>query len=190
MGPTIIARNYAETLFELAEKHGGAAAVEEYGRALDGLAELVRREPRIRRFLETPMVDVEAKKGALRSALGGRVPELFLRFVFVVVEKRRQGLLRTIAAEYQDLLDRSLGRVRAEVTLAEEPDAEMQAEITRMLEQRVGGAVIPSFRVDPTLMGGVLIRVGDQVLDGSIRRRLTQMRRRMLQAELPHAAAV
>ena len=184
MGPTIIARNYAETLFTLAQRQGGMETVEAYARAIDDVAELIRREPRVREFLETPRVDVEARKRVLRDAFAGRVPEYFLRFLLVVVEKRRQALLPEIAAEYHDLVDRAQGRLRAEITVARAPDAETEREIVGALERKLGRTVLPTFRVDPTLVGGVVIRVGDQVVDGSIRRRMADLRRRLLAAKL------
>ena len=64
-----------------------------------------------------------------------------------------------------------MGRTRVKVTLAAEPDAALQTEIARSLEAKLGLAVVPTFAVDPQLIGGIVVRVGDQVLDGSVRRR-------------------
>ena len=190
MGPSIVARNYAETLFALANKHGGTAAVEEYGRAIDGVAQLLEREPRIRQFLETPRVDVEAKKSVVKSAFSGRVPELFLRFLLIVVDKRRGAALRHIAVAYQDLVDEMFGRVRAEVVLAQAPDPALQSRIQISLEKRLGKAVVPTFRVDPGMLGGLVVRIEDEVIDGSIRHQLAEMRRLMMNAPLPEPASV
>lgn len=190
MRAQVIARNYAETLLALAQRHGGAATAEEYLRALDDLAGLLEREPRVRKFLETPRVSGEEKKRALRAALAGRVPEMFLRFVMVVVEKRRQGLLREIAVAYRDLIDEMLGRVRVSVAISHAPDAALQEEILRALAARFGKTVIAEFTVDPDLLGGMVVRVGDEIVDGSVRSRAAHLRRRLLEAELPHAAAV
>lgn len=185
MRAPVVARNYAETLLALANKHGGPPTVEEFGRAAETVAELLGGEPRVRAFLRAPGIDPETKKRALRASLEGRVPPLFLRFLLVVVEKRRQGLLREIAAAYRDLVDEMLGRVRAEVTLAQPAGPALQREIQEWLEHRLGKTVIPQFRVEPNLLGGVVIRVEDEVLDGSLRRRTAELRRRMLAAELP-----
>ena len=187
MGPSLIARNYAETLLALAQRHGGDETVDAYGDAIDEVAALLRREPLIREFLETPRVDAEAKKKAIRASFGGRVPDLFLRFLLVLVEKRRQALLGEVARQYHDLVDVARGRVRADIAAASTPDPELQREIVASLERRYGKKVIPTFRVDPSLIGGVIIRVEGQILDGSFRRRIANLRRRLLAAPAAQA---
>jgi F-type H+-transporting ATPase subunit delta len=187
MGPTIIARNYAETLFTLALRHGGDSTVDEYATAIEEVAELLRREPLVREFLETPRVGVESKKRALKASFQGRVPDLFLRFLLVVVEKRRQDLIRAIADQYHELVDEARGRVRAEIDLAREPDDRLRRTIVEALERRLEKTVVPTFRIDPSLLGGIVIRVGGQILDGSLRRRSAGLRRRLLEARVPAA---
>ena len=188
MRTSLIARNYAETLLALAERNGGRPAVQEFAAAADALCAVLDGDALVRRFLGTPRVSAAAKKEALRKALAGRVPDLFLRFVLVVVDKGRQGHLREVAAAYHDLVDEMLGQVRVHVTLAREPDAALQAEIGAALERRLARAVVPTFHVDADIVGGVVVRYGDQVLDGSVRRRAHELRRRMLAAPLPAAA--
>jgi F-type H+-transporting ATPase subunit delta len=186
----IIARNYAETLLTLAERHGGAEGLEAFGQAADALAALVQGDPRMRQFLETPRITPDQKKRALQEALGGRAPEMFVRFVMVLTDKRRQALLPEIAAAYRALVDERMGRVRVQVTISHAPDAALQAEIGNSLADRLGKTVIPTFTVDPELLGGMVVRVGDQILDGSLRTRAAQLRRRLLAVDLPPLAAV
>ena len=180
MRSQIIARNYAETLLELARRQG-AGAVEEYAAAMQLLADATSGA-RVREFLSTPRVTAPERKAALRNALGGRVPELFLRFVMVVVDKRRQVLLPDIAAEYQRLVDEQMGRVRVQVHISHEPDAQLQEQVARSLAGRLGKTVIPTFTVDPSLLGGMVVRYGDEILDGSLRSRAANLRRRLLEA--------
>lgn len=182
MGPAIIARNYAETLLELARRSGGDAAIDEYGGALASVADLFVSDARLREFLETPRIDTDARKSAVRRAFENRVPEPFLRFLLVVVDKRRQTLLGEIAREYADLVDELRGRVRAHVTLRHEPDGAQRREIVDSLQKRLGREVVATFVADPGLVGGILIRVGDQLYDGTLRRRIAGMRRRMMSA--------
>jgi F-type H+-transporting ATPase subunit delta len=182
---TAIARNYAETLLALAQRNGGDATIDEFSAALDELITLLQDEPRVRMFLETPVVEVSAKKDALRHTFGGRVPELFLRFLMVVVEKRRASHLPEIATQYRGLVDEIRGRVRAQVTLAREPDETLRREIRDSLQRSLDREVLATYQVDEDLIGGVIIRVGDQILDGSVRRRASELRRRLLSAQLP-----
>jgi F-type H+-transporting ATPase subunit delta len=189
MGPTIIARNYAETLLALAQRQGGGNLIDEYGTAIQEVAQLLDREPLIRQFLETPRVELEGKKRALQVSFGGRVPDLFLRFLLVVLQNRRQGVLGEIAEQYQALVDEERGRTRAEITLARSADERLRGEIVASLERRLGRQVIPNFAVDPSLGGGIVIKVGGEVLDGSLRRHAAGLRRRLLDVRIPAAVA-
>ena len=81
-----------------------------------------------------------------------------------------------------------MGRVRVQVTISHAPDAALQAEIGNTLADRLGKTVIPTFTVDPELLGGMVVRVGDQILDGSLRTRAAQLRRRLLAVDLPPSA--
>jgi F-type H+-transporting ATPase subunit delta len=184
---SIIARNYADTLLELARREGGEEIVDRYAEALSEVTGVIADEPRVRRFLESPRIDGDAKKDALRASFAGRVPERFLRFLYIVVDKRRESLMEAIGDAYQALVDEARGRVRAEVALPQEPDEAMRQSVVRALEQRSGRTVVARFVVDPALLGGVRIRIGDEILDGSIRRQMARMRRRLLEADLPPA---
>lgn len=181
MRESTVARSYAEALFALGERQG---QVEPFGKALDLVAAILESESRLRLFLETPKVEPAEKKRVLKETLGGQLPPLVLNFLLVVLDKRRQRVLPLMAREYRALLDESLGRLHAEVTLAREPDEKMEREIAGELSQKLGKTVIPSISVDPNILGGIIVRYGDHVLDGSLRRRLVTLRRRLLDAEL------
>ncbi|MBW3571841.1 MAG: ATP synthase F1 subunit delta [Gemmatimonadetes bacterium] len=187
MRAEIIARNYAETLMALAERQR-PAALEEFGGALDELAGMLQTDPRTRQFLETPRVRPEQKKEALRQALAGRAPEMFVRFVMVLVDKRRQSLLPEVAQAYRALVDQRMGRARVDVTISHAPDDALQQEIQRGLEAQLGRTVIPTFRVAPDLLGGMVLRLGDEILDGSVRSRASALRRRLMETQMPLAA--
>ncbi|MDR0787414.1 MAG: ATP synthase F1 subunit delta [Gemmatimonadota bacterium] len=185
MGPTVIARNYADTLLELARRNGGEEAVDEYLRAIEAVVDLLAGEPLVRDFLDTPRVPIDAKKHALEVSFRGRVPDLFLRFLLVVVEKRRQAVIAEVAEQYRRLVDEARGRTRAVITLAREADETFRQEIVTRLEHRTGKTVIAEFSVDPSLVGGVIIRVDGELLDGSLQHRINGLRRRMIRAKLP-----
>ena len=174
MKSVTIARNYAEALF---------AAGDKFGPVLDAVAGAVQADEHIAAVLESPRVSKAAKTQILERALKGEAPPEFVRFLQAVVRRGRQGLLAEIAQEYQVLLDEKLNRVHAGVTLAEEPDARTQEQVVERLTKALGREVRAYFRSDPRILGGVVVRVGDRIFDGSVRRRLTALQRRMLTGE-------
>lgn len=176
-----VARNYAETLFSLGQRHEG---VEAYQDALAALVAVLNESPGLRNFLATPRIAAADKKMVLRSALEGRVPEHFLSFVLVTVDKRRQALLEQIALSYNELLDEHRKRVHVEVTVARALDDATKGSVGVRLSRLLGRTAIPHFRVHPEILGGVVVRAGDTVYDGSLRRRLDGMRHTLLAASL------
>lgn len=187
MEATTVARNYAEVLFALAEKHG---AHDEYSESLDELVGLLEREARLRTFLETPKLAPEEKKRVLRSALGDRFARPLLTFLMIVIDKRRQRLLPLIAEEYRRLVDRKFNRLDVEVVLASEPDERLEEEIRSGLSQKLGRTIVPRFRIQPEIIGGAIVKYGDNVIDGSLRRQMLALRRRMMHAILPETETV
>lgn len=177
-----IARNYAEALLAAATAKG-ARQVEEYGVLIDAVAGAVQADERIAVVLESPRVAKPVKAKLLADALEDHAPAEFVRFLQAVVRRGRQGLFADIAQEYLALLDVRLNRVHAGVTLSGESDAKLQAQIVERLAAAIGKGVRAHFRADPRIIGGVLVRVGDRIYDGTIRRRLMVMKRRMLTGE-------
>ena len=177
-----VARNYAEALFELAERHEG---VEAYGTGVETVAKLIDENDEFRRFLETPRIDVTHKKDVIRKVFGETLPAKLVNFVLVTLDKRRQRLLRSIAREYQGLMDEHFNRVHVEVTLARALDEQSVEEIEERLTSALGKTAIPHVRVRPSILGGAIVRTGDTIYDGSLRRRLEGMRRKLLKTDLP-----
>ncbi len=177
MRDSTIARNYAETLLVLA---GRAGDLRGWGAMLNEVASAMEQNATLRLFLESPRVPAVKKNELLSSAFTDRMPRLLVRYLQSLVSHRRQMLIPEIAREYMDLVDEQEGRIHARVTVAREPDAETQGMITAQLTRMFAKDVVPHFGVDPSILGGVVIHVGDTVLDGSVRKRLTSLRRRML----------
>ena len=182
-----IARNYAEALFELAELHEG---VEAYGAGVEVVARLIDENDDFRRFLETPRIALAEKKEVVRSVLGDKLPAKLVNFVLITLDKRRQRLLRAIAREYMGLMDQHFNRVHVEVTLARQFDEKSMKEMEKRLTSALGKTAIPHVRVKPGILGGAIFRTGDTIYDGSLRRRLDSMRRRLLKADIPRTGEV
>ena len=182
-----IARNYAEALFELAERHEG---VEAYGTGVEMVARLIDENDDFRRFLETPRIAVAQKKVMVRRVFGKTLPANLVNFLLITLDKRRQRLLRVIAREYMSLMDLHFNRVHVEVTLARQLDGDSMEEMEKRLTVALEKTAIPHVRVEPAILGGAIFRTGDTIYDGSLRRRLDSMRRRLLNADLPRMGQV
>lgn len=176
MRESTVARSYAEALFALARRSGEEQA---FAAAFTSLDRAMAADPRVRQFLITPKIDVAAKKRALREAFDGKVPANFLNFLMVVLDKRRQRILPVMGAQYRALLDEALGRLNVRVTLAHELDERAEEEITAELSRILGRKVIPHIELDPAILGGIVVRYGDRMLDASLRRRLHNLRERL-----------
>lgn len=183
MKSTTIARNYAEALLLAAEAEGGSAVVERYGRLLEALAGAIQADERIAIALDSPRVSKATKAELLERGLGRLAPAPFVRFLQAVVRRGRQGLIPEIAQQYDLLQDQTLNRVHAGVTLTQEPDAKLQKQIVESLTAALGKEVRAHFGADGAILGGVVVRVGDRIYDGSVRRKLAVLRRKMLVGE-------
>ena len=175
--PTI-ARNYAGALVSLAGKAKDLAG---WGTMISDVADAIARDERLRLFLESPRVAVGQKNDVIAKAFQDRMPRLFVRFLQSVIRHRRHALIPQIAIEYQTLVDELEGRVHAHVTVSREPDSKLEKTVSDRLSKVLGKSVVPHFIVDETILGGTIVRIGDTVMDGSVRRRLTRLRQRMMQ---------
>jgi F-type H+-transporting ATPase subunit delta len=171
-----IARNYAEALFELAERAGQP---DRFADLIDAVAAAVETIPKVKAVLMSPRVPKAEKARFLGAALK-QTPREFVLWLQAVVKRGRQQILREIAIEYQALVDHKLNRVRASVTLARKPDDKLKKVIEERLSRQLDKEVIAAYLVDPEILGGTIIRVGDRVLDGSVRRRMTKLRRQLI----------
>ena len=177
-----VARNYAETLFELASRN---ESIQEYGEALGRVAGLLEADSRFRTFVETPRIDDEAKKDVIRKVFRDKAPKQVINFVLITIDKRRQTLLREISEEYSLLLDDHLGREHVEVIVARPLDDTTASVVSERLSKMLGRQAIPHIRVKPEILGGLVVRTGDMIYDGSVRRRLEGLRRRLLTVRIP-----
>jgi F-type H+-transporting ATPase subunit delta len=173
---TTIARNYAEALFELGERSGHTDG---YAELVDAVAGAVETTPEVQSVLMSPRVPKAEKVRLLGAALKG-APRDFVLFLQALVKRGRQQFLREISGEYQALLDVKYNRIRAGVTLAHPADPALQREIQEALSRELGKEVIAAFHVDPEILGGTVVRVDERIHDGSVRRRMTKLRRQLL----------
>lgn len=177
MRDTTIAKNYAEALLELARR---AEDPPGWGKLMRDVANGMLEDVTVQHFLESPKISEAQKNEVFFQALGDRVPRHFLRFLQTLVRKRRQLLIPEISSEYDKLLDIHEGRVHANVTVAREMSSQDETRIAEQLSRVIGKTVVPHLTVNPAILGGVVVKIGDTVMDGSVRRRLGRLKSQIL----------
>jgi F-type H+-transporting ATPase subunit delta len=169
------ARRYAQAVFELALEN---RELEKWFDDLTLLSDSVSNQEFLD-FLSQPRVTSEEKIRVVRDALGDSVGPLALNLMSLLATKNIAHILPGITDQYQELLDAQQGIERAEAVTAIPLDDDEQRRITEMLSALSGRDVRLTTRVDAEILGGMIIRIGDRVMDGSTRSRLRAMRREL-----------
>jgi F-type H+-transporting ATPase subunit delta len=168
-----IAQVYARSLFEVAKEQEKLDEIkeqlEEFAQALDENRELAV-------FFFSPYFSTEEKKDGLHKAVEDAEP-IFMNFLEALVERHRMPAIFRIRARYEELWDEENQLLPVQVTSAIELDESIVKNIGDRIGQQTGRKVELSSKVDPDILGGIVLRVGNSVLDASIRNRLNQLRR-------------
>jgi F-type H+-transporting ATPase subunit delta len=127
----------------------------------------------------SPRVTRDQKISLITQALHD-APRPFVLFLSAIVRRGRQMLVGAVADEYRNIVDVKMNRIRAGITVARDLDTAARDALVARLSAAIGKEVIAGFAVDPALLGGVTIRVGDRVFDGSVRKRLAVLRHKLL----------
>jgi F-type H+-transporting ATPase subunit delta len=173
---TTAPRRYAEAAFQLAHVEGNE---DRWAEDLRLAAELTSDE-RVKRVVDNPAIPFRERQEALESLLADRIGPPAFNLVRLLSERARIELLPAIAAEYGRLLDEFHGVVEASVVSARPLSNEQLAAVGRRIEQMMSASVSMTPSVDPALIGGLTVRVGDRLIDGSVRGRLERLRERLL----------
>ena len=168
---TRVARRYAQAAFEVARERG---QVDRWLAELERLVELLDRTE-ADAFLAAPQVPFEAKQAFVEQTLADFLPEV-RNFVLLLTRRRRIRLLPRIYEEFGRLANEYRGVVVAEVTSAVPLDDADKAVIIRQLSELTGRRVILRTQADPAILGGLIVRIGDKLIDGSLKTRLERLR--------------
>lgn len=167
------ARNYAEALFAAAKGQGILTEVREQAAVLrDALAS----EPRARAFLEAPHVPAPEKLRFAQAVLAGRFNPLLSDFVLLLLRKSRIMLFATAVELFITLAERDQGRWQGTVRTAATLDDEQRSRLQSALEKATGRSLVIEYQVDPSVIGGVVFKSGDLLMDNSIATQLGNLR--------------
>ena len=171
-------RIYAEALFDAAKEQGRLAKVRE---ELADFVAAVRDVPELRSVLRNPQLEPKAKIDVLTDLLGG-ADELLRNFLLLTAEKGRIGQIEQIGGEFERLMAREEQRLTVELTTAKELTDDEAAEIIAQIEKASGRKVEATRRVDPELIGGIVLRAGSLQADASVRGRLERLRSELVRS--------
>lgn len=172
------ARRYATALFGAAQKQNKLDIV---GNDLRTLLDLMEQTPTLRQVWDSPLMPAGHKRDLLSKVLAASLDSLTLAFLRLLIDKRREYILDTVQFEMQQLTDAARRLVRAQATFAVAPTPEEQTNLIRSLEKRTGDHIDLTVSIDPAILGGVVIRMQDTILDGSVRGSLERIREQLLQ---------
>ncbi len=183
MSNNIATRRYAQALFDIG-RGKGKADLSQIGRDLEVLKECLDISPELTNLFANPIFSIEEKGKVLDSLLKKNgISETAKNFCRLLLEKGRLPLLADIATAYHDMLDHMAGIVRSELITAVELTSERQAEIRSSLEAKSGKKLAMNFSVDPDIIGGLILKIDDRALDGSLRAQINILRENMKRGE-------
>jgi len=172
---------YANALADIALEQG---ASEPAAKQLESFAAAYEESAELRTFLASPAVSVEAKHEVLEkisNRLGAS--KIIRNFLFVIADHRRTQLIPEIVATFQQVLRQRQGMAEAEISSAVELTSAQKKELAATLARVTGKKIEPKYSLDPALLGGAVVRIGDTIYDGSLRSRLNEMRARLSSEE-------
>jgi len=176
-----IAKEYAKALFLLARRTDKIDIIDD---ELDSFTRLVESHKMIKHFLLAPQLSTETKVEVLKKVLSGKVDDDFLRFLLVLVTKRRQDFLAAINAAYKTEVNKYYNRIEVEVEAAVELTPKERDTLRDRLARHFKQNVVIRAFVNPSLLGGLICRIGDMVYDGSLRQRMQRLSNQMLKAKV------
>jgi F-type H+-transporting ATPase subunit delta len=170
-------RRYAQAVFQIAAESGD---LDEWAQDLETLSAALQ-DPDLSRFLDAPQVSAAAKTDAITQTLASSVGPLALNLVLLLGSRSTAGLMPGITEQYDRLLNAHRGIESGEVVAAVSLNDEQQGKVAQILEGVVGTKVRLTAHAEPSILGGLIARVGDRVIDGSLKNRLKEMRRSIVE---------
>ena len=176
-----VARRYAEAFFSIAHE---ANKVDAYQAELGKVVQTIQEVENLKQYFAYPLVPTKEKKEVAAKIFSKEVSPVTLNFLLLVLDKKRQNYLELIFKEYEEMADESRNIKKAELISAMAvPDAEVSA-LAETLSRSTGKTIQLKLTIDPALLGGVKIRMGDKIIDASIAKKLDMLKKNLKQAKI------
>jgi len=176
-----VATKYSTALFNIVrEKNLVDRAYEQF----EQLDIIINRDRTLLQFLLAPHILEDKKAALVREVFGPRVERLFLEFLLVLLEKHRIGFLHDIVREFRKLVEEARGIIKTRVVTAQPLTDDEQKRLVERLEARTGKTIRLVPRVDPSILGGMIVILKDQIIDGSVRHKLSILKEELMKLKV------
>jgi F-type H+-transporting ATPase subunit delta len=175
-----VARRYAKALFDLAQEKG---VLDQMDREFAMVVDMINTNPQLKAVVNDVLIAPRAKSDLLEKLFAGKLTELLMNFLGLVVRKRREAYIPQMYRSFLDLANEARGIVEVEVRSAVPLSEDTIRNLETKLVFRLGRQVKFQTQVVPELLGGLVVRVGDELMDGSVKTRLNRMRDRLIRSK-------
>ena len=176
-----VADAYADALVDLAEERNELEAV---ANDVDGLRKVIDDDPQFRRFIRDLGIGTEDREKVLTNTFGdGKVNGTLLSVMQVMNRKNRLAKLPQMLEAFERLMDQKLGKVEVDVTVATELTGEQLDEVKNRVSRALSKDAVVHQYVDESILGGMVLRVGDKIIDTSVKKQLDQLKQRLMAAK-------
>jgi F-type H+-transporting ATPase subunit delta len=169
----LVAGTYSEALFDVAVEAG---KIDSFMEDLNGVVDSFNEYPEFFELFKTPQISIEEKKDIIENVFSGKINQEVLNFLKIVMDKQRGKEIEAITKAYEERVYKHKGIEKATVVSAVPISDENMKAITEKLEKLTGKSIEMTSRIDKTILGGVMVRVGDRVIDGSLKSRLENVK--------------
>ncbi len=173
----VISNRYGEALFALAKEND---AILPWQRQLEEVEQVFLKDHDFAMLLENKSIPYEKKKEILQAVFANQIDSGVLHFLFLLVDKERQDFFHDIILAYHQLVEDYYGIVKAKVTVALPLTKEEEVNLAAALEKRLSAKVQLEITIDPAIIGGMRVQVGDTVYDGSLSHQLDEIAQRLM----------
>jgi len=172
----LVAKRYSNALFEIALEEN---SLDKTGEELSLITDALKEHPNLFKALKSPLSKPEERKDMMKSIFAEQLSKETMNFVYVLIDKSRSNALMEIGTEYHKLLADHNNTIKAVATTAVSMTKKQITELTEKLTKTSGKTVTLTNEVDPSIIGGVFIQMGDKIIDGTLKRRLTEIEDRL-----------
>lgn len=174
---TRLACKYAKAIFQIAVEEN---KLNEFGTQLTNVQRVIANHVDLAEFFNNYQIKAESKKEVINKIFQEELSQTVYHFILLLIDKRRESLLKEIVSEYKKLSNAELNIVEAKVTVATALSKVQEEQLIQKLEKTTGKTVVVETKIDQSILGGVVVRIGDKLIDGSVIRQMQVLEAQLL----------